>query len=180
MKVTAEIQRRSMEGIKKAGGLVVEKHCILPLEGGRMLLFPSVCGRILMTGEGFTAFDTTEEAESFLGSHGKPNGFSWTIPEQKYHVVPPSGIATDKDISICRRAGFTLYQDLVYQSYFVVLSRGKGRNQEFYPGKIFSGHLQIVGDESCMVPEQAIGKIYMHTHCDQPKYRLRDISAVSG
>ncbi|AEK58758.1 hypothetical protein [Acidithiobacillus caldus] len=178
MKTTAEIFRKTMPSIRKAGGLVVDTYCILPLEYERMLLFPSVCGRILMTGEGF-AFDTKEEAEIHLKKWGKPNRITWHIPPEKYHFVPPSGIATDRDIAICKQAGFTLYRDLIYSSFFVVLSRGKGRHQEFLPGKLFSRHLQLIGNEACMVPEEAVGKIYMHLHYDfHPKYQLHDIATV--
>ncbi len=179
MKMTAEIFQKSMPSILKAGGLVVDTYCILPLEDERMLLFPSVCGRILMTGEGF-ACDTKDEAEIHLKKWGKPNHFSWHIRPEKFHFVHPSGIATDRDIAICKQAGFTLYRDLIYARFFVVLSRGKGRNQEFLPGKLFSGHLQLIGNEACMVPEEAVGKIYMHLHHDyQPKYQLHDIESLA-
>ena len=178
MKTTVEIQRQAMPSILKAGGLVVEKHAVLPMDD-RMLLFPSICGRLLMTGEGYCC-DTDEAASAVLNQHGKPHHFSWDLRVEKYHEVDLSGMATDLDVKICRKAGFTLYRDLIYARFYAVLSQGKGRDQMFYAGKIYGGHLQLIGEESCMVPEQAVGKIYMHLHYDyQPKYHLRDLAAYA-
>ena len=181
MKMTVEILRKSMPTILKVGGLVVDRYCILPLEYERMLLFPSVCGRLLMTGECF-ACETKEEAEIHLKKWGNPNTFSWVVDTEKYYALTPNAIATDLDVAVCKAHGFSIFRDLIYAHKYAVLSRGKGREKEFFPAKISNGSIQIVDNEACMVPEEAVGKIYLHLRSDhqKPWFDLYDVSSLQN
>lgn len=163
MKMSTLIEHHQMSSIQAQGGFIADDAAITPIEG-KMRIYLSNCGKLLMEGEGYIC-RTLSEAKAIVDKR-RYEGFEWVMTGNPFHVVEPTRFCTEQEKLVCANSGFKIYRDLAFDAGFLVLTTISDDEEMFYAGKVVDGKLYLIGGKAAgdMVPEAAIGRIYMNIH----------------